>query len=249
MSRKIIIRRDRVKYSLLVVGYIFFSTILSGCGPSMTVAPLAPEDLQRPDVRAYHLEQDYRIFPGDTLRIYYPFHAEMEQEVIVQPDGQIDATLIGSVHVAGLTTKEVGRFLIEGTAEYLRDPQIVVSVTRYVEKNVYVAGEVDRPGAILYRPGLSPIQAVFAAGGFLETAKTDSVILIRAVDGNELMTRRIDLRSIIHGKNKPITLALAPHDVLFVPKTPIANAGLWVEQHITKIFPFMRGVGANYRLN
>ena len=54
---------------------------------------------------------------------------------------------------------------------------MVVSVTRFTEKLVYVGGEVIRPGVLPYRKGLTPLQAVAASGGFRDTARLDSVIL------------------------------------------------------------------------
>lgn len=226
------------------------STVLLGCSSKVStidIPPLASDDIYHMQIAANLPEQDYRVEPGDTLKIRYPYHPEMDQEAIVRPDGQITATLAEEIMVAGKTTREIRKLLIAQTGEYLRDPVVLVSVTGFAPKNVYVAGEVKRPGAISYHPGLSPLQAVISVGGFLDTAKIDDVILIRVVAGDELIARKLNLEETLVG-NTQRSLPLAPHDVVFVPKTAIASAGVWVEQHITQLFPFIRGAGANYRI-
>jgi hypothetical protein len=43
-------------------------------------------------------------------------------------------------------------------------------------------------------------------------------------------------------------LLLAPHDVVYVPRTSISEANLWVKQHILDLFPFLKGsAGVTYR--
>ncbi len=142
--------------------------------------------------------------------------------------------------------EELGKLLVQKTSEILRDPEVIVSVTKFAERSVYVAGEVGKAGSIPYAKGLTPLQAVIAAGGFLEGARADSVILIRTNDSSEeVLARKINLVAVVaDGMKEPIYLA--PHDVVYVPKTPIAEAGLWVKQHITDIIPVFRGMGMSY---
>jgi len=79
-----------------------------------------------------------------------------------------------------------------------------------------------------------------AAGGFLPTARLDSVILVRQNGGTEpLVTRKLDLGRVLH-EGDPEQVALAPQDVIYVPRTGIANANVWVRQHVTDLFPFLR---------
>jgi protein involved in polysaccharide export with SLBB domain len=93
---------------------------------------------------------------------------------------------------------------------------------------------------LVYRKGLTPLQAVMAAGGFLPTARLDSVVLVRQNGGPEsLLARKVDLGRVVH-KGEPEQVMLLPQDVVFVPRTGIANANVWVRQHITDLLPFLR---------
>jgi protein involved in polysaccharide export with SLBB domain len=212
-----------------------------GCGPSVEVKPFSAAELARMQTETAEVERrGYRIEPYDTLLIKYAFHPEMDQETVVRPDGSITATGVGPVHVAGLTATDLASHLKEKSARRLKNPEVTVSITKYGERGIFVGGEVGRPGMLVFRKGLTPLQAVVASGGFLPTARLDSVILVRQTGGTEpFLARKIDLeRAILKGEAEP--LPLMPQDIIFVPRTGIANANVWVRQHITDLFPFLR---------
>ena len=120
-----------------------------------------------------------------------------------------------------------------------------MSVIRYSEKLVYVTGEVTRPGTLPYRKGLTPLQAITASGGFRDTARYDSVILVRTGGSDKtFIARKLNLAQTTNdGVKEPV--ALAPHDVVFVPRTEIADANIWVRQHLTDMIPLFRGLGVS----
>ncbi|MGH7797278.1 MAG: polysaccharide biosynthesis/export family protein [Candidatus Binatia bacterium] len=211
----------------------------SGCGAPINVQPLAPEDIAGIQAAGNYPHEKYMIVPDDALQIRYTFHPEMNQEAVVQPDGKITASLVGQIMVAGMTTEKLEELLVKKTSEQLRQPEVVVGISRFAERNVYIGGDVGKPGVVRYRKGLTPLQAIIAAGGLLDSARTDSIILVRMGDsGQDYVSRKLNLQeAITDGSKEPIFLA--PHDVVYVPKTGIAEANLWVRQHITELFPFL----------
>lgn len=225
----------------------FVIVLLSGCGNPVVAPPLMPDEIPRIAATGNFPDRVYRIEPGDTIQIRYTFHPDMNQEMIVLPDGKIGAQLVGEIIVSGMTTKELENFLIQRTSDHLRDPEVIVSIPKFAEKTVYIGGEVGKPGTIPYRKGLSPLQAIITAGGFRETARPDSVVLIRSGSSdNEFISRKLNLAESAGGLKEPVILA--PHDVIYVPKSSIAEANLWVQQHITDLIPFFRSsVGVSYR--
>jgi polysaccharide biosynthesis/export protein len=226
--------RIRFPFLLALIGFI----TISGCGSEIKVPPLTLADVSRMEAAANYSQQNYRIEPGDSLNIRYTFHPEMNQEELVRRDGKISAVLVGEVLAAGMTTVELSKYLVDQTSHRLRDPEVIVEVTRSTEKIIYVGGEVGRPGAVPYRDGLSPLQAILAAGGFRDTAQLDSIILVRAQgQENDFISRKINLEEVVVDGAKE-QIALTPHDVIFVPRTAIANANVWVRQHIRDLLPF-----------
>jgi protein involved in polysaccharide export with SLBB domain len=211
---------------------------LSGCGPAVSVPLLTPSDVPVLQNLANDPEGRYRIEPGDTLQIRYPFHPERDQQEIVRPDGTLRAAEIGDIDVAGRTTGEVEQLLVERSSTVLRDPQVVVNVSEFSPKGVYVGGEVKAPGSIAYRKGLTVVQAIANVGGLLPTARPDSVILIRPdTVPDRYVSRRIDVAATLERGEREL-VSLAPHDVLYVPRSVIAEADLWVDQHFTRLLPF-----------
>jgi polysaccharide export outer membrane protein len=84
------------------------------------------------------------------------------------------------------------------------------------ESNVYVEGEVKKPGVYSYQPGLTALNACIMAGGFDEFAAPNRTRVIRSTqDGQEVI--RIDLNSVKQG-NIP-DIELEPGDRIHVPET------------------------------
>lgn len=221
---------------------------LTGCGkPNINIPELTREEAVKMTAIGNFPHTVYRIEPGDTVQVRYVFHPEMKQEDIVRPDGKITLSLVGEIVVAGMTPTELENHLMKVTADELRNPQVTVAISKYSEKAIFVGGEVGRPGSMPYRKDITPLQAIVAAGGFKDTAAVDSVILVRAGVNNQIMSRKLDLEEVLkHGGNELV--ALAPHDIIFVPRSSIADANLWVRQHVVDLIPIFRGIGASVPL-
>jgi protein involved in polysaccharide export with SLBB domain len=216
------------------------AALVTGC-TSVSVPRIAPGDLAKLDAAANFPHRGYVVEPGDTLQIRYTFHQELNQEAVVQPDGKVHLHHVGDVDVAGRAPRDVEALLVEKTSNRLRNPEIVVSVAKYSEKSVYVGGEVGRPGFIPYRRGMTPLQAVIAVGGFKETARPETVVLVRpGTTQDQYISRSLNLSKAAHGGTRE-PVYLAPHDVLYVPRSRVADANLWVKQHITDMIPLFRG--------
>ena len=223
-------------------------TIAAGCSSGVTVSRLQPDEIPAIQAAGNFPHGEYRIEPGDTIDIRFPFHKEMDQRELVRPDGTLSGKGFGEIMVAGLTAGALEERLLKETATRLKEPQVEVTVVEFAPRSIYVTGEVGRPGLIAYRKGLTPLQAVADAGGFRETALVESVVLIRsAPQADRFISRTLDLEAVVdEGADQP--LELAPRDVLYVPKTRIAQADLWVDQHVTRLFPFIRGTSTSLPL-
>ena len=147
---------------------------------------------------------DYRLGPGDKLRITVFNEEQLSGEQQVDPSGAVTMPLVGSITALGRTTREVsadlGRRLREGN--FLRDPSVTVQLVE--TRPFYVLGEVQRPGEFRYRPGLTAPAAVAMAGGFTFRANQRRVLVARPGLAGEV--------SIVTGS----TFAVEPGDVLRV---------------------------------
>ncbi|MBX7199013.1 MAG: polysaccharide export protein [Rhodospirillaceae bacterium] len=212
-------------------------------------AEVAPR-YQHPDAfdSIAELPPSYIIGPGDELSVVFPFNAELNYEGPVGPDSTFTLPVAGTVSTAGKTSTQVEEAISQAlTARKIaQNPPVSISIRRYAQV-VYVGGEVKLPGAIPLQNKMDPLQAVIAAGGALDTARTSSAVIIRrGADGKPLL-RVVDLNKLIHTGDKAQAIALRPSDSIFIPKTSIAEADLWIDQYINKLVPFQRGF--SYTIN
>ncbi len=189
---------------------------------------------------------EYRLGPGDEISITFPLNAELNHDGPIGPDGRFTMPLVGSLLLAGDTINEATLKI----AIALRENRIVAdarpSLTiRHYNASIYVGGEIRTPGVQTLSAGMDALQAVIAAGGMLDTAKTKKVAIIRrGADGRALITY-VDLKGYLRGTITSRVL-LEPRDVVFVPKSSVAEADTWIDQYLNKLLPF--GKSLNYNL-
>lgn len=195
-------------------------------------------------------EPHYRIRPGDELDIKFFYTQELNETASVRPDGFITLQLLDDVQVAGLTPGELDRQLTKAYAPFIRTPNISVIVRAYKGFRAYVGGQVAVPQLVPLEGGMSVMQAIYRAGGNLPGAHMESIILIRKGEDGRPMPYHLNLGDEAVTRGLPdLQVALAPSDVIYVPRSPIANANLWVQQYITDLVLFkgvQLGFGVNY---
>jgi protein involved in polysaccharide export with SLBB domain len=99
---------------------------------------------------------------------------------------------------------------------------------------VYVGGEVQQPKVVTINGPIRILNAVMMAGGTKDSARLDSVILIRYTDFNTPNVHLLDVNQVLRGELSDVWLK--PYDIVYVPKTSIASADVFM-QHIWKILP------------
>jgi len=187
----------------------------------------------------------YLIQPGDQLDIKFFYNPELNESVTVRPDGMISLQLVDEIHAAGQTPARLDDVLTEKYAGELRKPVISVIVKSFAAQRVYVGGEVNRQGFVNLAPGMGPLQAVIEAGGLKETADPGAVLLIRKGTENQPVPVRMDLKGALQGSDTLGGIQLQALDVVYVPKTFIAEANKFVKQYIEDLLLF-RGVSLGF---
>ena len=90
------------------------------------------------------------------------------------------------------------------------------------EKKVFVLGEVKSPGAYPLVPNMRLSQAFGTAGGAGPDGLLDHSRIIRG-DLKKPQVTAVDLRRLIEGGDRSQDVLLQPNDIIFIPKSPIAN--------------------------
>lgn len=154
-----------------------------------------------------------QLRPGDSLTIALQGVPDPStNSVQIDEQGLISLPFIGVLHAAGVSTAELAQRIRETyvTKKIYTVVDVSVSVT---ERFVYVGGEVQRPGRIIWTPDLTAAKAIQAAGGFTLYAKETAVSLAR-----EKGSYTIDVK--LAQKNPSQDPRLMPGDSLQVSRSP-----------------------------
>lgn len=148
----------------------------------------------------------YRFGAGDEIRILVYDEPDLTVETIINDDGNINFPLIGSVSVIGKTGPQVQKLVHDGLkGDYLINPSVQVDIVNY--RPFYIHGEVKKPGAYPYKPGLNVDQAVALAGGLTERASVSKIFIKKSKNEAE------------KEKKVKLTYSVSPGDIITIEQS------------------------------
>ncbi len=143
----------------------------------------------------------YKIGPLDVVEVSVFQVPDLSRTVQVASDGTINFPLIGEVHAAGRTARDVEHDLAQRLGrKYLQSPQVNVYIREYNSQRVVIDGAVKKPGVFPVRGPTTLLQMIATAEGFTETADS-TVMIFREVDGKRTAAQ-FDVGAIRSGKSK-----------------------------------------------
>lgn len=230
------IRLPRGRTALLFA----LATLSAGCWAKNPPYPAEPIALQ---YREPQPSEAYQIRPGDVIAVkFYSTPQYNEDSLLVRPDGSVSLPYVGDIRVAGRSTAQIEADLRQRYSSELAPPRngesmVTVIVRQLGSYQVHVGGEVARDGRVLLRGNLTVLEAIQRAGGFLDTADPEHVVIIRNEGEHRRTGYVVDLEQVIDGSNPSQDVALEPSDIVYVPRSTIASLNLIVEQYIRKMLP------------
>jgi polysaccharide export outer membrane protein len=158
----------------------------------------------------------YLLGAGDLLTVSVWKNDEFSGDYIVRPDGRITLPLVGDVIAAGRTTDAIRVQLESKLKLFIESPYVSVIVTDAASNVVYVLGKVANPGSYQLRDKLTVLQALALAGGFVEFARSNDMVLLR-LDGETQRRYEISFKAILKSEDGTDNLLLQRGDTLVVP--------------------------------
>lgn len=190
-----------IERDLTQFGYDFFEA-----------SPDAFPDAHRP-LTDVPVGDDYILGPGDEFTIHLWGKVEDEYPVSVSPEGAVVIPRIGSMTVAQLTFKEVKQLLQRKFKEYYPHFSMSLTMDRLRTIQVFVVGEVQRPGTYGISGLATIIDALYASGGPRKTGSLRNIKVTR--NGKTLTT--LDLYSFLIDGHKGEDIRLRSGDTVLVP--------------------------------
>ena len=187
-----------------------------------TLVPLAadgswPDDKKQGATAPAGATDEYRVGPGDKLRIEVYKDTQLSQSVQVRPDGKITLPLIGDLEASNRTPLELRDTITTSLKDYITNPTVTVIVVEALASQIYVMGEVTHPGTMQLHGPTTILQALAMAGGFKEFANTKDVKVLRPRNGSNssMETIRFNYKDVLNGDAKPFYLRSG--DTVIVP--------------------------------
>ena len=186
--------------------------------------PLAP-DTVRPN---------YTLGPNDQILVRAPEAEEINEKPFrIDADGNVNMPLIGRVHAAGMTLQELENDLVKRLREYIREPQVIVTVVQFRSEPVFFVGAFRTPGIYPLQGRRTLVEMLTAVGGLQPNAARQVKVTRRAEYGiiplpnavddpeKKVSTVEISMGSLRENVNPAEDILLQPYDVISVGRAEL----------------------------
>lgn len=189
-------------------------------------------------------EPPYRFYPGDEIEVSVPSAPELTKTVTVQPDGRVSLPYIDPVMAADRNAAELQAAIGRAYESQLLRPEVTVTA-KAAPLKVFVGGEVGNPGIYDLAGDADALRAIVQAGDFKSSADRRKVYIVRRGADGRGMVRTADLARGLRQSGADL-VPLRRFDVIYVPRTGVSQAGLFMQQVFRDLSPVQ--FGFNYAL-
>jgi polysaccharide export outer membrane protein len=194
---------------------VLCSSLYAQAPPQPSPAPQAAQPNGAPPAGVV-LPRGYVIGPEDVLSIVFWRDKDLSGDVRVRPDGKISLPLLNDVQAAGLTPEELRARLAEAAAKFVQEPSATVVVREIHSRNVFITGNVGKPGTYPLNGEMTVLQLIAQAGGLLEYADAKNIAIIRT-DNARQRHLKFNYKDVVRQKRPEQNIALQPGDTVVVP--------------------------------
>lgn len=200
--------------------------------------------------------QEYRLGPGDGVKISVFQNPDLGLETRVSDTGAISYPLVGSVQIGGLTVAAAERAIADGLKKggFVLQPQVTLVIQQVRGAQVAVLGQVARPGRYPLESTAMKVTDVLALAGGTAPQGADRVILTGVRNGRRVRAE-IDVADLFVAWTPEKDVAVMAGDTLYVQRAPqfyvygeVQRAGAYrVERQMTVLQALSLGGGLSPR--
>jgi polysaccharide biosynthesis/export protein len=180
------------------------------------------------------IRPNYVLGANDQVLIRAPEAEEIDNRPFrIDADGNVNLPLVGHIHAAGMTLQELEADLVKRLREFIREPQVFVTVVQFRSEPVFLVGLFSRPGIYPLQGNRTLTEMLVSAGSTLPNADRHIKItrheeygpipLPNAVVDPEkkVSTVEISLGSLRENINPTENILLQPYDVVSVGRAEL----------------------------
>lgn len=165
---------------------------------------------------------DYRLGPGDAIRVQVYQSPDLTVEARVSESGTINYPLIGGVALGGLSISQAESSIAQAlrTGNFLKAPQVNIVLLQVRGNQVAVLGQVSRPGRFPLETFNVRVSDMLAAAGGV-TPMGDDVLIVTGTRDGKPFRKVIDIPALFLNAKPEDDVLLAGGDTLYVSKAPV----------------------------
>jgi polysaccharide biosynthesis/export protein len=217
--------------------------ILTSCGGNVVTKP--GKHTQLSDDATVVTNADYLIGAGDEIEIKFFFTPELNDRVVVRPDGNISIMFADDVKVAGKTTKQLTKIVKQKLAPHVKQLDLSVVVRSFGSQRVFIGGEVAKPGAVTLVGHQTLLQVLNEAGWVNPEGRMSEVVLIRRNAAGVEEVYPLNIAKIISGEDVSQNVVVMAGDTILVPPYGAVDLNRWMERNVRGALPFSMGAVVN----
>ncbi len=162
-------------------------------------------------------DASYVIGNDDHLSISVWKEPDLTKNIPVRSDGKISLPLVGEIQATGRTPLQLEMEISNRLKSYITVPEVTVIVEQINSKKYNILGQVGRPGAYSLTLSTTIMDAIAAAGGFKDFAKSKGVYILRQNPDGTQTRLNFNYKEFIKGKNLSQNVKIEPQDTIIVP--------------------------------
>lgn len=171
----------------------------------------------------------YKLRSGDRIKVSVLGEVDCNIEATINNDESVRLAYIGELLLAKMNVKQAETYIAQEYRRQLifRDPQVSVTISKYVERFVFLSGSVNKQGPYTFPPeaeAMNLVQVIARAGGFTDIANKTKVRVTRTFYDEsgkiknsmtyEVNVEALSSGSAVEGEYK--TFMIYPGDQIFV---------------------------------
>lgn len=176
---------------------------------------------------------NYRLGPGDRIRLNNLEGPEFSGDHQIAPDGTISLPLIGAVNIQGLTLQQATDLIIARYTRFYKYPQVSIYIQAIGPLEIVTAGEIRFPGRyVLSREDQTRhrgiqlptlLDAIIQSGGITLTGNPRQIEVRRRQPTGSEQVITVDLWNFLRTGDRSENVTLQDGDTIFVPTETDVN--------------------------
>jgi polysaccharide biosynthesis/export protein len=169
-----------------------------------------------------HAQSRDALGAGDNIRITVFQNPDLTTETRISERGTVQFPLIGEIALGGRTPAEAAARITGQLkqGDFLRNPQVTVSVLQVRSRQVSVLGQVARPGRYPLDDTSSKLTDILALAGGIGPAGDDTVTVVVTRNG-KINKLEVDVPGMYRSGDLSQNIEVENGDTIFVQRAPM----------------------------